>query len=143
MIVTGGTGYLGIVEVGDLCARMRARNLDLFEQLGAWVVDTSDPASQRLFAEAAHRHAWHAELWAQRAPAIPAVDLDMSTARPPAVPGPAAERIPLYTVALDELIDDLRTVGARVDVLLDPSTVRTIDLVMVDLLDLQSRLSSC
>ncbi len=143
MTVADGTSYLGIIEIGDICARMRARSLGLFEQLGRWVFDTPDPSSQRLFAEAAHRHAWHAELWAQRAPVIPAVDLDGPTAGAPAALIPATERIPLYTAALDEFVDELRSIGARVDPVLDPSTVRTVDLVTADLLDLRTRLRLC
>lgn len=132
---------LGIIELGAICADMRARNIDLFEQLGAWVVDTPDRELQRLFALASHLHAWHAELWAQRAPAIPPVELDTSVAHPPSVVAPA-DRAAVYGEALDRLLTDLGRLRARVDELLDPSTLRTITLVTADLDDLQRRLPS-
>ena len=53
---------LGIVELGDVCAAMRAHSLDLFGS-SARVTTTAPGELQRLFAEACHRHAWHAELW--------------------------------------------------------------------------------
>ena len=66
---------MSIIELGDVCARQRAVSLDLFEQLGALVTADATPAGdeQQLFAKACHQHAWHAELWLQRAPTIPPV----------------------------------------------------------------------
>lgn len=127
---------LGIVELGEVCARMRARSLDAFEGCGQWVTATPAGALQRLLAEATHRHAWHAELWAARSPAIPAVDLEAAT---------AAARRPLpdveaYQELLDDLVSELDALVARVDPTLDPSTARTVALVRADLADLRSRL---
>ena len=131
---------LGIVELVDVCVRMRARNLELFEQLGGWIVDTADPNLQRLFTEAAHRHAWHADLWAQRMPATAGVVPDDSTVtrRVAIVP---TDRVRAYGDALDDLTNELDTVLERVDVLLDPSTARTVELVQRDLVQLRDRLS--
>jgi hypothetical protein len=139
---TNAAEQLGIIELGEVCNTMRARNIKLFEQLGGWVADTTDPALQRLFAEACHRHAWHAELWAHRAPDIRPVEVDTSAT---AAPGPlvaAGERGSTYRGALDRLLADLHELLARVDVLLDPGTARTIALVTVDLADLQRRLTA-
>ena len=137
---TPGREHVGIIELGSICASMRARNLTLFEQLGGWVVDTSDHGLQRLFALASHLHAWHAELWAQRAPTIPEVELDNSVARPPSPLVAPGERADDYRAALDTMLEDLRRLSARVDVLLDPSTARTIGLVTSDLVDLRQQL---
>ena len=135
-------GHLGIVELGSISADMRARNIDLFEQLGHWVVDTPDPSLQRLFAEASHLHAWHAELWAQRAPVIPPVELDNSVAAPPAALVDPADRATVYGAALDRLLTELaRAAGTGSMQLLDPSTVRTIGLVTADLAALRHRLT--
>lgn len=135
-----GGSYLGIIELGAICAEMRARNLVLFEQLGAWVVDTADPVLQRLFGEASHLHAWHAELWAQRAPLIPPVELDNSVAAPGGPSVALDRRAAIYGDALDRLLGDLRALRSRIDVLLDPSTVRTIELVMADDTGIRRRL---
>ena len=133
-------GHLGIIELGSICADMRARNIDLFEQLGHWVVDTHDPSLQRLFGEASHLHAWHAELWAQRAPVIPPVELDTSVAAPPTALVDPGDRAEIYGAALDQLLSELGQLRDPIDELLDPSTIRTISLVTADLAALRRRL---
>ena len=133
--------HLGITELAAICASMRARNIDLFERLGGWVIDTPDPDLQRLFAEASHLHAWHAELWAQRAPVIPPAELDNSVAPPSAPSVGASERATEYGETLDQWLADLGATRARIDVLLDPSTARTIKLVATDLADLRNRIT--
>jgi hypothetical protein len=142
--VAGGLAFvsdqLGIVELSHVCADMRARNLELFERLGAWVPATADGALQRLFAEACHRHAWHAELWQRRMPAIPIgvhAERPASAARELVGDGPRHQH---YRQALTELRDRLAALRPRVDPVLDPSTARTIDLVAGDLDDLTRRL---
>lgn len=135
---------LGIVELGQICNAMRARNLELFEQLGSWVPDTPDPELQRLFAEACHRHAWHAELWAQRTPTIPPVE--PSPAERPARESPEsiaqADRAAVYADAIDRLQSAVTATLARVDPLLDPATARTIELVLADLGAVRQRLTA-
>lgn len=131
--------HVGIVELAEICARQRASALDLFEWLGV-IAGVQPPALQRLVAEAAHRHAWHAELWAARSPDIPGVDLASATDRhrsPEAGP-PAAER---YRRALDRLDDDLAALSRRIDPDLDPASRRVIDLVTTDLADVRRRLA--
>ncbi len=124
---------LGIVELGDVCARHRALDLDLFEQLGALVTaDTTTPgADQQLFATACHRHLEHAELWAGRAPTIPPVDLDASVDahRGDVVVTDVAS----YRATVAALVRELESLLDRVDPLLDPSTHRTVTRVLADL----------
>ena len=127
---------LGIVELGEVCARMRARSLDAFERCGRWVTSTPPGELQRLLAEACHRHAWHAELWAARAPAIPPVDLEALTAAPRRPPAD----VDAYRALLDELANELDELTPRVDPVLDPSTTRTIALVRTDVAALRDRL---
>jgi hypothetical protein len=134
---------LGIRELTDVCATMRARNLELFERLGGWVTTTESGELQRLFAEACHRHAWHAELWSARLPAIPTLATEPNA--PDAELTGAADdsdddRRALYRAALEALDRDLRSLHGRVDPVLDPSTARTIDLVGRDVADLAGRL---
>ena len=135
---------LGIVELGDVCARLRAVNLDLFAALGAWVTDTTEPATQRLFAEACHRHAWHAELWADRSPTIPPVDGDALVASHrssrPDPTTPTTDRADTYLAALDTIASEVALVGERIDPRLDPGTRRVVDLVATDIADLTGRL---
>ena len=136
----GPSRHLGIIELADICARIRTRNLELFEQLGGWITDTADPELQRLFTEAAHRHAWHADLWAQRTPVITAVAVDASVVTRTAAAIEPADRARAYADALDDLTIELGALLTRVDVLLDPSTARTIELVQNDLTHLRDRL---
>jgi hypothetical protein len=135
------TDRLGIVELRQVCIDMRARNLQLFEQLGSWVATTADGALQRLFAEACHRHAWHAELWQLRMPTIPVAPRTPQPRMAPEIPGDARRRDD-YRRALSGLRDELHSLGLRVDATLDPSSRRTIDLLAGDLDDLAGRLNA-
>ena len=133
---------LGIVELSDVCAAMRAHSLELFVQLGAWVTTTSPGELQRLFAEACHRHAWHAELWELRAPTIPG-EHAASTPLPDrsGVEGDEVRR-DRYREELSALEDQLRGLRARIDPALDPSTTRTIDLVGRDVVEIAAHLDA-
>jgi hypothetical protein len=136
---------LGIIELGAVCAAMQARNLAVFEQLGGWVADTTEPALQQVFAEACHRHAWHAELWAQRAPVIAPLGLgrgDIAATEPIADIVVTADRAAAYTTAIGRLVTDTTALRARIDARLDPSTARTIDLVLSDLGEIRQRLAA-
>jgi hypothetical protein len=120
---------LGIVELVDVCERQSARNDELFRTLGAWVADEPDPSRQRWFATAAHRHAWHAELWRQRRPQIP-VDAAVEESSP--IDVEPDDRSAWYRSQLASLLDELAALRDRVDGVLDPSTCRVIDLVTND-----------
>ncbi len=128
---TPGDEPLGIVDVAAVCGHERARALALFERLGGWVTSTTDPALQRLFATAAHQHAWHAELWTERAPTIPVPDHTDSVAAIVEADGDD-DRWAAYVTALGLLRVELAALRARVDAELDPSTTRVIDLVGAD-----------
>jgi len=133
---------LGILELGSVCLAMNAHSLDLFSTLGGWVTATTPGELQRLYAEACHRHAWHAELWDARTPTIrpsfPAFSV-------PERLGDADDdntRRERYRAALSSLEDQLRALRARIDPSLDPSTARTIDLVGRDVVEIAERLDT-
>ncbi len=134
--------HLGIVELAEICARMRAVNLDLFEELGAWVTATDGGAPQRHFATACHRHAWHAELWERRTPSIPGLQQE-SNADPSAAGNRAGQLgatpdAAAYSARLDDLLGELAELAARIDADLDPSTARVITLIRNDLAELRT-----
>jgi hypothetical protein len=133
-----------MIELIDVCARMRAHSLDLFELVGGWVTTTGDPVVQRLLATACHQHAWHADLWAQRCPTVPVGDLEPATAsdRHPAQQISDSERVSTYRARLEQLVGDMDRLATRFDPDLDPSTARTIDLVRSDLTRIQVGLSA-
>jgi len=139
-LVTDPVG-VGIVELAHICATLRAHSLDLFEVTGGWVSDSDAIDEVRLFAEASHRHAWHAELWAARSPVTPDVDLDrqVSNARRHLDSSPGDDRVDRYIGWLGLLLDRLTEVEQRVAPELDPNTGRTIGLVRNDLLELRER----
>jgi hypothetical protein len=56
----------------------------LFEVLGSWVVFEPVPEAQVLFDAYSQQHAWHAELFADRLPALDSVDTD-ALVLPPSV----------------------------------------------------------
>jgi hypothetical protein len=118
-----------ISEIGEVCDRMAALNQALFEVLGGWVADESDPQVQQWFAVATHRHAWHAELWSCRRPTIPAD----ARADSPELPPATGDRASWYRDRLAEVGREIAAVSARVDPTLDPSTARVVQLVTADL----------
>jgi len=139
--VRSDTAGVGIVELGDVCATVRARSLDLFEVTGAWVFDTTDAGLQRWFAEASHRHASHAGLWAERSPTIPSVDADLlvDAHREPPDAVDIDDRAGTYRRWLDELLQQLADLERRVVAELDPATMRAITLTRADLVELRRR----
>lgn len=130
------TDALGIVELGGVCARMRAVSLDLFGELGRWVT-AADPRHQRWYATACHRHAWHADLWAVRSPTIPPVDLDGAVADARRTRLPAAPDAASYRAVITGMLEELETLSRRIDPDLDPGTQRVLTLVRNDLTDLR------
>jgi hypothetical protein len=139
---------LGIVELGQVCVAMRMRNLDLFAALGSWVMSSRPGELQRLFAEACHRHAWHAELWEARTPAIrvafptPTEHAPFGAAESEGAADSDEARRDRYRAELSSLEEQLRSLRARIDPSLDPSTTRTIDLVGRDVVELAERLDA-
>lgn len=129
---------IGIVDLVALCDARAATDLGWFVVLGRHVATEPDPALQRTLAAAAHRHAWHAELWAQRRPAIPH---DAVHPLPePATVDAAGDLVGTYRshlAAQRALLSELR---GRTDRELDPATRRVVDLVDADLADLAARL---
>jgi hypothetical protein len=121
-----------IAALIDVCESMAARHRALFELLGGWVTDDADGGVQRWWSSAAHRHAWHADLWQSRRPAIP-----VDAAAPDPAPGPPDDdRVAWYLERLTELRADTAAVAATIDPDLDPATARVTRLVATDLDDL-------
>lgn len=132
-------GTVGILELVEVCAAEQARSMSLFERVGGWVASTSKPELQRLFATAAHRHAWHAELWAGRAPTIPVAAVVADVAAIADATGDV-DRWTAYVTALGLLDADLAALAHRVDPDLDPSTARVLSLVTTDVHALAAQL---
>jgi hypothetical protein len=125
---------IGIVDLVGVCDEQYAVNLGWFVVLGERVRDETDPQLQRWFATAAHRHAWHAELWASRRPAIPHDAIHE-------LPAPAAIEVgdDLAVAYRDHLVLQRAWLGRlrdEIDPELDPSTLRVLTLVDADLADL-------
>jgi hypothetical protein len=129
---------IGIVDLVELCDEQCATHLGWFVALGERVRDERDPRRQRWCGEAAHRHAWHAELWAQRRPSIP--HDAVHELPPPRSIDVGDDLAAAYRAHVDEqrsLFDRLRR---DIDPELDPSTARVITLVATDLDDLAATL---
>jgi hypothetical protein len=128
-----------ITELVDLCDDHCAAALGWFVVLGQRVAREPDPTLQRLWAAAAHRHAWHAELWAERRPAIPQ---DAVHPLPePKAPEVGDDLVGAYRHHLQMHRSFLAALRAATDPDLDPSTRRVVELVDADLADLQQRLA--
>ncbi len=132
---------LDIVDLVEVCTRERERCASLFEHLGSWVASTGDPALQRLFSVAAHRHAWHADLWRERTPTIPVTAIAVRVAAISEA-GDDTDRWTAYATALGAMITDLLALREQVDPDLDPATRRVIDLVVADARDLAASVTA-
>jgi hypothetical protein len=132
-----------LADLAEFVARQRAHAVLIAETAGAFVVESTEPAAKRWWASVASRHGWQAELWADRYPAVPGLDLDRATAaaRPAlqavadSLTGGASddERTARYQAAVDRLRTDLSAVRRSLDDRLDAPTARVIDLVLADL----------
>lgn len=139
---------LGIVELVDVCHSMQRRNAEMFARLGTIVTRGEAGANGRLLAEACHRHAWHAELWAARRPTIPVAPTVATTGIDPGVDevgdddGGDGDLIGAYRAEVTALRTMVSELASRVDRDLDPGTARVIDLVEADLGSLDDRLAA-
>lgn len=119
-----GDGPDSIDDLADRVRRWIAVEALLFETLGRWARDTPEPAAKRVFATWCHRHAWHADLWHDR---LPAIDGRTDPAAADDHRGDQADRTPPVVdvghrhdgVAVDTWLEPLRRV------LTDPATAIT------------------
>lgn len=144
-LVTRPPGTIAIIELSAVCEAWRRRCERAFEVAGRWATSLSAPADQRFFAEASHRHAWHAQLWAARTPSIPRGD---RFGAPDGAADDSADRVldagaddarSAYHAHVTAMLDDLDALAGAVDPDLDPPTLRTVTLVRADVVDLRDR----
>jgi hypothetical protein len=131
-----------IDDLGRRARRWIAVEELLFETLGRWARQGSAPGARRVFGTWCHRHAWHAELWRSRLPAVEVAggeddDVDGWIAPLRAalegVESVAAATAALRDSVLPALDDALVEHRAAIDPLLDGPTARVLDLVGTDL----------
>jgi hypothetical protein len=77
-----GTGPLPLGATAALVGGYRWIEHALFELVGSWVTDMPLPGVQVFLDAQSTRHAWHAELWADRLPVLAGVDPELLT-KPP------------------------------------------------------------
>lgn len=118
---------LGIVELVDAAAGLTARFGALSEVLGRWATDADDIAddSRRRYGTMSHRHAWHADLWRARTPAIP---IEPAAVDPIGAPDTPDEG--WYRSVVDRLERDAVSLRERAHRDLDPSTRWAADLTL-------------
>ncbi len=130
-------------ESARMMATVRWVEHRLFEILGRFATDEADPVVATMFGTHGHQHAWHAELWRDRIPAIPGVDV----VAVPMAPGEAtasafdtvatttgtAERLAaVYRLLLPRLMSLYERWRAELDPRLDGPTVRVLTLALRD-----------
>jgi hypothetical protein len=74
---------LTLVESARLLGSYRWAELRLFEVLGSWVANETEPEARLFFDVQSRHHAWHAELWGERLPDVDSVvEPDLLTVAP-------------------------------------------------------------
>lgn len=144
---SGKPGALPLGRTAELVGAYRWVELALYRALGEWSVSIPLPEAQLVLAEQSARHAWHAELWADRLPVLDGVDPDALTAPPgpaasvlaalvgaedAALPGVLPRLAGLYRVVLPRLVVTYRDHLARTVPATDGPTARALRLVLAD-----------
>jgi hypothetical protein len=74
---------LTLVESARMIGGYRWVEFRMFEVLGGWVANESQPEARLMFDVESRNHAWHAQLWADRLPAVEGVvDPDLMSTPP-------------------------------------------------------------
>ena len=136
-----GSTYDTIEDLVRRARRWIAVEELLFETYGRWARQVPEPTLKRLMATWCHRHAWHAELWRDRMPAVGTLDgtddveawiaplrtalADVATSAE-ALAALGESVLPALDAAVIEHRD-------AIDPLLDGPTARVLDLVAADL----------
>ncbi len=125
---------IGIVESGRRAARAAARSRALYETVGHWVPDETDPRAKLLFAIASRHHAEHAERWDRVVPLLHDVDLveDVELAAPVASADGTTARLAAYRAELEGFDAELGAWDAAATPESDGPSVRLIALVRAD-----------
>ncbi len=144
---TGRPGALPLGRTAELVGAYRWVELALYRALGEWSVSIPLPEVQLVLAEQSSRHAWHAELWADRLPVLDGVDPDALTAPPvpaasilaalvgaedAALPGVLPRLAGLYRVVLPRLVVTYCDHLVRTVPTTDAPTARALRLVLAD-----------
>ena len=130
-----------IDDVARLAARGQAIESVLFEHLGAWTAGTPEPGVAATLAAWASHHAWHAQLWAARAPSVPSLAVDPGWARDELDGLTAAlgladtthARLAAAAAVAEAWEAELAAAWQDVDAMLDAPTARVLGLVLDDL----------
>jgi hypothetical protein len=117
----------------------------LFEVTGGWAVGGGDPALAVHASEMSLQHAWHAELWEERLPAVAWAAHRQLTAAPPSVvaaldelataPDPVSRLAGLYRSLLPRLLETYADHVAATVPVTDGPVVRALTLVRRDEVD--------
>ncbi|HVA03911.1 MAG TPA: hypothetical protein VMU64_09185 [Acidimicrobiales bacterium] len=75
-VAASGATSLSLDALGRLVGSYQWVEHQLFEILGSWVASEPVPEAQMVFDVFSQQHAWHAELFADRLPALDFVDAD-------------------------------------------------------------------
>lgn len=145
-------GSTSIHDLADRIGVYRALDLLLWESVGGWITEVS--ASFRpVVAATSQHHGWHAELWEQRFPVVPGLDVHEATRRAASLLEPVrravagtdddAGRAAWLADVLRQLLDVTEAHRARVDPLVDAPTARVLDLVVDDLARDVERTAAC
>ena len=72
-------GSFSIEETGRRAGHYRWAEVKLFETLGGWIATVPEPDVKMRLGTHCHKHAWHADLWRERLPALRGTDPDRLT----------------------------------------------------------------
>lgn len=116
---------LTLGEAAGLVGAYRWAERRLFELTGAWAAEADDPGAQVHLDRLATEHAWHAELWAARLPALDGVDHEALTV-PAGALGPLLEALAAVGSTVGRLAGLHRVVLPRLLVTYDRHLTRAV-----------------
>lgn len=138
--------FIGILESAELIGGFAWTEQALFEVIGGWSVDETDPVTAIVFADHARRHSWHSELLLERLPELANVDVE-ALVRPPSghhhqimdvlrhSGGTLDRLVGGYRVMCARLLTDYDTLVADLDLVSAPSVHRWLGFIRADLVE--------
>ncbi len=135
-----------VEQLARIAGQCQWNEQQIFEIIGQWIAVVPEPQVSRMLAEHSAKHAWHANLWAERlpavreldtarfvAPATPLMQAVFDAVRSPSAPTQTIEKLAgVYRVVIPRLAKGYAAMSRHVSAEIDGPTARVLSLVLRD-----------